>query len=273
MGKIIKNDELKAIEVEILKNVAKFCEENGLTYYLAYGTLLGAVRHGGFIPWDDDIDIWMPRKDYNKLIEIFNAKMADTPYIAIDPCHNEAQHSFVKIGDKRTIKYEPEYKYKNGGGYIDIDIFPLDGQPASDKEFNDWYDKLYREYELLFYKNLVLKTKPIEQRIRIIAKRLLRGGFKNKMSYYKKAILLHTQYDFDNSKFVGAIESIWNSRKNRYKKEWFNNITKLQFEDTFFNVPQNYHEILSTVYGDYMKLPPEIDRVPLHKHNTFWRDK
>lgn len=272
MGKIIEIDELKSIELDILKNVAKFCDENGLTYYLAYGTLIGAVRHKGFIPWDDDIDIWMPRKDYNKLIETFNEKMSDTPYIAIYPYHEEAQHTFLKIGDKRTIKFEPEYKYKNGGGYIDIDVLPLDGTPDDEATHLAWCEKLQKNYNAFFYQRLILKTRSFRGRIKTIIKKILWGCYtRPKMYFHKKALELHEQYPYENAKFIGSIECPWTSYRNRLNKEWFSP-KKTQFEDCEFNIPENYHEILIKLYGNYMTLPPENERIAWHNYNIYWRD-
>lgn len=269
MLKRIEIDEMKKIELEILKSVADFCDANNLTYFLAYGTLIGAVRHKGFIPWDDDVDIWMPRKDYNKLIELFNKRMVDTPYVAIAPFDTEARHSILKIGDKRTIKNEPEYK---NGGYIDIDVFPLDGVPENQDEYDVWYDKMKKLYNAFFYQRLVLKTVPNSQKIRIIAKKVLWGCYSSKMRFYKKSLKMHEKYQYDDCSYVGAVECLWNSRKNRFQKEWFNKSIKIDFEQYSFNAPEKYHEILFTLYGEYMNLPPENERVPLHKHETYWRE-
>lgn len=120
-------DEIKKIELEILKDVAKFCDENAIDYYLAGGTLLGAIRHQGFIPWDDDIDLIMPRKDY---IKFFTTYKSNKRYYIADSIINNAQHWLQagKIFDARTIVINQNEKMKS---HVWIDVFPTDGVPKN----------------------------------------------------------------------------------------------------------------------------------------------
>ena len=137
--RLMSLEEHKKVQVDILVSFAKFCEENNLRYFMAYGTLLGAIRHKGFIPWDDDIDVWMPREDYNILIETFKSK---NNYQLIDPRGKMARHPYVKIIDINTIKIEKLVDYREGNLGVDIDVFPLDGQPDNEREFVIWHNKL-----------------------------------------------------------------------------------------------------------------------------------
>lgn len=121
----------------------------GLRYYLGDGTLIGAVRHHGYIPWDDDIDIRMPRPDYDELIRLFNESSKDSRYRLIEPRSKLAQHSFVKIIDSDTIKIEPYLDYKNGYLGVDIDVFPFDGCPSDEQEFTKWATTI-RSYDKAF---------------------------------------------------------------------------------------------------------------------------
>ena len=137
-------EEGKQIELDILKFLAKYCDEKGFRYFLAYGTLIGAIRHKGFIPWDDDIDLYMPREDYDKMIACFN-KEAPAPFKLIEPHEKGAKHTFVKIYDERTVKLENgSYGGRELG--VDVDIFPLDGVPADQAEYDAWFDKLVKIY-------------------------------------------------------------------------------------------------------------------------------
>lgn len=124
-GRELTDIENQKVQLDILSYVDSFCSKMGLRYYLGDGTLIGAVRHHGYIPWDDDIDIRMPRPDYDELIRIFNEGSKDSRYRLIEPKSKLAQNSFVKIIDSDTIKIEPYLDYKNGYLGVDIDVFPL----------------------------------------------------------------------------------------------------------------------------------------------------
>lgn len=256
-------EETKKVELNILKHIADFCESNNLQYFLAYGTLIGAVRHKGFIPWDDDIDIWMPREDYNKLIHCFKNTSF---YQLISPKDELSRHTFVKIIDTRTVKLEGGTDYKHGYLGVDIDIFPLDGQPEDDEAYSRWYNKLFKAYRL--YPYIISKNHSNFIKSIVINSARLFGLKKYILNYTYR---LHRKYSYRSSNFVGAIESCYNSKNNRYLKEWFNNYILLNFEDKKFRVPAGYHEILTKTYGDYMQLPPPEQQVTHHVNNCFWR--
>ena len=264
----ISFDEIKKLELEILKYVANFCDTHNLKYFLAYGTLIGAVRHKGFIPWDDDIDIQMPRDDYNKLIEIFN-KEKDVEYLdLIDPNDSKSRHSIVKIIDNRTVKIEKNVDYKNGNLGIDIDIFPLDGQPESEEEYSKWYDKLqatYRKYNV--------KISKISGSIKGRIYRIIIKSFNSKRSLKNRVNKLHSMYPYEGSKYIGAIESSFNSKNNRIERGKYDSFVFLDFEGQKFKAPAGYHEILTKMYGNYMELPPVEKQVTHHSNKNYWKGK
>ena len=272
--KPITSTELKEIELNILLTVAEFCEEHNLTYFLAYGTLIGAVRHEGFIPWDDDVDIMMPRKDYEYLIRNFNECMKDTHYRAIVPFSKHSKHTILKIGDNRTIKTEPEYRYCSGKqtGMIDIDVFPLDGVPEEISQYENWYKSLYNLYTAFFIKQRTFKNLNNREKIKTLIKKIRYHCSLRKKAIFEKTLQLHQKYPFDECSYVGCIECCWNSKKNRFPKEWFKDYTLLKFCNHELKAPVGYHEVLSQMYGDYMKLPPIEDQAPCHFMNIFWRD-
>ena len=141
-SKNINLEELKKIQFDILKKVAAFCEKNKIKYYLGYGTLLGAVRHKGYIPWDDDIDIIMPRPDYLRFIEIFN-KSTPSPELKVLSHYIDKNHPypFIKLINTKTKQVShSSIKYDMG---VCIDIFPLDGLPKSIHKSNFLYAKVY----------------------------------------------------------------------------------------------------------------------------------
>lgn len=266
--RVITCDEGKKIELDILLDVAKFCDENNLQYFLAYGTLLGAIRHKGFIPWDDDVDINMPRDDYNFLMENYNQARQGTPYRLIAPIDKNSRHSIVKVIDTRTVKKEFDVKDDAEPLGIDIDIFPLDGEPSSKEEFDAWYDELQTVYK--WYRYSIISTKgSLKRKLGIPVVKLVFGGKKRLL---KKAAKLHGKYPYKDSKYVGAIECAYNSRGNRFNKEWFENTVELEFEGHMLKCPCGYHNILSQVYGDYMQLPPLDKQVTHHTNEMYWKE-
>lgn len=257
-------DENKRVELEVLCAVADYCDKNNLQYFLAYGTLIGAVRHKGFIPWDDDIDIWMPRADYNKFIKEFRHDI----YEVIDPKSAVARHPFVKVVDTRTVKIESAVDYKNGTLGVDIDIFPLDGMPDNDGEYLEWYNKIQKYYKA--FPAFILKW---PKRLKSKVKRaFIKLCFGSKDKILSKAEELHSLYNYDKCSMVGSVESCYNSVRDRYKKEWFEETASVDFEGLKFKAPIGYHEVLTAYYGDYMKLPPEEERVTHHSNTTYWKD-
>ena len=137
MGSSIDLKQMQKIEFDILRTVHTLCQENHITYYLGYGTMLGAVRHQGFIPWDDDVDIVMPRDDYRRFLQLAPQYLPEH----LKLCHlgNTAPYNydFAKIQDKRTILIEDTYSYLGIESGVYIDIFSLDGYPADEKKLHN----------------------------------------------------------------------------------------------------------------------------------------
>lgn len=261
-------EEIKKIELEILEEFALFCNKNNLKYFLAYGTLIGAVRHKGFIPWDDDIDVQMPRDDYNRLIKIFNDNKSSDNLELVAPTDIKSRHSFVKIIDNRTIKIEKSFEYSDGFLGADIDVFPLDGQPEKDRDFKQWYKRLHRIYYLYLLCTLD-ENATITRKIVFPIVRLLTGGKKRLL---KKAEKLHKEYPYEDSKYVGSVESAYDFEKtNRIEKKHYSSSVMLDFEGKKYSVPIGYHEILTLVYGNYMKLPPKDEQITHHKNKIYWK--
>lgn len=260
--------EAKTVELNILLHINEFCKKNNLRYFLAYGTLIGAVRHNGFIPWDDDIDINMPRKDYNWLMENYNKMNPNGRYKLISPYSKEAKHSFIKIIDTFTTKIELGLSFNEDYLGIDIDVFPIDGQPESELDFNKLFDRLRRIYRLHYYCQID-SQRSIKRRIGIPIIRMLTGG---KTALVKKAEKLHSKYQYDKANYVGVTACLYINKGDRYKKECVDKSIDIDFEGYKLPIPAGYDEILTNIYGDYMKLPPEEKRVTHHANKMFIKD-
>ena len=270
--KPISLDESKKIELDILCYFDDFCDKHGLEYGLGFGTLIGAIRHKGFIPWDDDIDVVMNRNDYNKLIEIFNReKDKNLPYHLVSPYDKGAKHTFVKIIDLRTLKREVGFTYKHLDLGIDIDVFPVDGVPSDENEFYSFYKKLISVYTKFSNLKESFHYKPINN-LKLFVKKVLiflSGGTPKRL--LKKAERLHAQYPYESSEFVRTIEGPYAEKGGKVEKTCYEDTVLVDFEGRKFKAPKGYHEILSSIYGDYMKLPPIEKQVTHHKNKVYWK--
>ncbi len=257
-------NQIKKIELDILIAFADFCEENKLKYYLAYGTLLGAVRHKGFIPWDDDIDVLMPRPDYNRFIELtgYNPIKQNLETRLYRNCKNPNIYPFAKIIDTNTLVYEKGKSRKNISG-IWIDIFPLDGCPDSSEETRVQFEKYLK---IRNWQDLAT-TNPFYIDQNIIKKMLKFLFFAPAAKLYgckricKKIDELAQSYSYDKSQLVA--DFTWGDSLDAIlKKEDLEPVLHLEFEGKLFNAPKSYDQYLTNLYGDYMTLPPENERIP-----------
>ena len=257
------NMDIKALHLKLLEiatDFDKYCQENGLRYFISYGTLLGAVRHKGFIPWDDDFDVVMPRKDYEKLISIFKNNDKYTLQIA----NKDYPTPFSKLRCNNTTFIENipyRNKYKNIHQGVFIDIFPLD---------NVFEEKIKAKMQVLF-SNIVITQSLV-----------LRGYPKSHSSFMKRIffVLAFILLPF-NRLFIDFIESA-NDKDCKYitsfysevrkvyldKLDFENNSDRLDFENTSFPVFKNYKDFLSNMYGDYMKIPSQ-EQIDYKIHAKF----
>ena len=243
-------EECKKISLDILVDVADFCEKNNIRYFLSVGTLLGAIRHKGFIPWDDDIDIMMPRPDYKRFLDEYNGK-----YMLLKP--ESGLLYYAKAYDPTTIKYEADTDYKKNKPIgVDIDIFPLDGI-VNDQEI---IDKLYKREcfleTLLRLSNqpIFLRKNPIKCINRIIPRII---GSKNLVRMIEKNA---QAYDYEKSDYVIRMRWSPNGFTGALPKEVFEKDYG-EFEGHRFCIPKGYDQFLTAFFGDYMTPPKEEDRV------------
>lgn len=267
--KLMTIDECKKVELDILVDVVKFCDEHSIEYLLAYGTMLGAVRHKGFIPWDDDVDIYMTRKNRNKFLELFVGDAKPAHLEAIGPHDIRSKTTFVKVIDTRTVKKDETYTYPHGELGVDIDIFTLDGQPDDDAEFERWFSKLERLYTLDFFMTMG-QFKTLKRKLAAIAVFPVKI-FYGRRRLRKKIDRIHEQYPYETSKFAGATDGICCRRIDRAPRECFDEYIMADFEGHKFKMAKGYDLIMTIMYGDYMTPPPVEDRW-VHTSSSYWKD-
>lgn len=266
--------ETQLAALKILKTIDKICSEQGLRYYLAYGTLIGAVRHHGFIPWDDDLDIMMPRPDYEKLLTYFDEKAEELkPLVTIHTKLGRRLPFFItRISDTR---YQMVGEY---GDYVEelgafVDVYPLEGLGTDENEARvlinkGWnaIQKCIKSENFPIYNKDAGKVKKALKRIRSMA-------LGNPEKHYQKLsdIIANECSAYDESEYVGVF---WCPPPDAcIKKSHFGVPLRVQFENGDYLIPKDAESILTQLYGDYMLLPPESERVNHHAYQLYEKDK
>lgn len=269
MKKIENIEELKSIQLNILLKVHRFCVDNNIKYSLADGTLLGAVRHKGYIPWDDDIDICMERKDYHRFLCQFPSIYQNE--ISVISMERDARwaYPFAKAYDVRTIMKESTSNNKPEIG-ISIDVFPLDEVPDDNSVWSK-YNKMRRTLIMFF-------------RIKSLCWRNGRSTYKNFFMLVMKIILFFFSYRWlsvtisnygkkNNDKGYSRLFEccLGMILKKPFPKSAFEETIEMSFEGYLVKVMKGYHECLENSYGAYMQLPPEEKRVSHHIFEAYWK--
>jgi len=257
MNKISSMEEIRKRELNILKYVHYLCEKHNLRYIMAGGTLLGAIRHKGYIPWDDDIDLLMPREDYERLIRIINNnKNKNFRFLT---CTNEKDYylPFGRVTDTRTyLEFEGEISCENMG--IFVDIFPIDGLTDNEK-FQKKEIKIYENFRKQI--DFVRCTSSATNVMKIYAGLLCRiSNFIAKRTKY-------THSETVACKVVGLGE------REIIDKELVENRIKVEFEGELFYAPAGYDTYLTNLYKDYMKLPPKNQQRRGHVFQGWYKKK
>lgn len=251
----IKIETIKKIQLSMLSELDIICKSNNIKYCLAYGSLLGAVRHNGYIPWDDDIDVWMTRSEYNRLVKAFvsdNNKLSSAAFDVNYP------FVFSKIINVHTKLVESKFAHVNFVYGVYIDIFVLDSFPKS-----RLLQELLSIKNYFYYAKIRLKYfKTNNKFIKFLQHKI------NVKKSISKIENLYNKFDkSDLYKSNDGIYCLWINKKNRkycFDKSLFNELESHKFENLEVMIPKNYDLILKKCYGDYMTLPPENDR---NSHN------
>jgi lipopolysaccharide cholinephosphotransferase len=247
---------LQLAELSIVREVIGVCDRNELRYFVIGGTLLGAVRHGGFIPWDDDIDIALPRPDFERL----RAHAADAFPFGLVWQSRETEPTFpflfAKVLNAETVLEEEETRHLDVRHAVSIDVFPLDGTPASrlGRFAHSWFLKAVR---------LRLATRLHHTGPKRVAAALLRVVPQSLVDSLYRASW--ERFPYERSEVVVNAGGAWGYRREAVPRRWFGSGRGVAFEDVEVSAPDGFEKYLGHIYGDYLILPPLDQRHTTHR--------
>ncbi len=271
----VELQKLQNVQLEILKDFITLCEKYNLSYIMDGGSGIGVVRHQGFIPWDDDVDISMPRKDYNIFVAVLEKEMGDR-YKILTPEIDERYACNVTKMQKRGTKFVPYIsKDMKCDQCISIDIFPLDKVSKNKKQRSLQLKKTWILNKLIFLCGTGEPIIPLEgiskkvaSMIIKITHRILKSLHVSPKTLYRILESEEQKYNNTDSHYYNNFRSIYASHQFISEKELFP-LKQMEFEGVIVNVPNEYHTYLTRIFGDYMQLPPEEKRV---NHSPYLLD-
>ena len=254
-------ENIQIQEMKILKEFDRLCRGNGLKYSVAYGTMIGAVRHKGFIPWDDDVDVWMQRSDIGKLKEICKTQMNENFFYQTNETDSEYFYLLDKIRENNTVfreSFVSKYKIHHG---VYIDIFPLDYMPDNlvHRYFHYLHYRFYRAGLMAKYLDINYRTGLKKVMARLV--RIAYAPFSVEF-LYKKANKTASKYDKKTGYLANlASASAW---RDVFPASIYEKVSSVPFEDMEVLCIDEYDRYLTDIYGAYMKLPPVERRNTRH---------
>ncbi len=258
--------DIKILMLEMLDEIDEFCRNLDIKYFLVGGSLLGAIRHNGFIPWDDDIDIGMPRKDYEKFIQTFTSETGVTKIVGFNNTKNYIW-PFAKAIHTKTILIEKGCEKCPIGVYIDI--FPIDKIEGTYEDACKRVAKVQKYKKLLTLKHLSISKK--------------RSFLKNLVIFFGKGLnivsdkylikkinnIISIDRDSQNTEYMCNFVGAWGG-KEIMPAECFSETDRRSFENREYNILKNYDEYLKILYGDYMTVPPLDKQISHHSYSAYW---
>lgn len=263
----ITTSQMKGIQLEILADIDKFCKDHSIRYSLCGGSLLGAIRHRGYIPWDDDIDLMMPRVDYDRFVKVYQSSRN---YIMDFSLSDSFRETFVKVCRQGTVMVDDLLERSSFG--VNVDIFPIDGVPKQNPheyvmdiicqketiaKYCAYYKKMRRNRFVWFVKYLVKRITSLYFGS-VISK-------KSALENHLRSCLI------ENSSFAGVITGSYGTREI-VDSSVFDCFEDMMFEDLRVSCISAYDTYLTSIYGDYMKLPPEDKRKSHHNYKVYTFD-
>lgn len=270
----LTTEEIQRMSLDIMEDIHQFCKKHGIKYSLAYGSLIGAIRHRGFIPWDDDIDIFMPRQDYDRFCQTYHSDK----YKLICESDPDYYLNYGRVYDyqKTTVKTQLPFTRNYDGG-LWVDVFPMDG---ADDDHNKFVEKMIRLQRCWFlqlrYRNAlgpfsnIFKAPNLKDFCILLTLKLfcpLRKKLKRINDYLRKEA---KQYAFGETTHWSDFCCINVKDNNYHLVEEFDKVMETDFDGHKFYILKGYDPVLRRRYGDYMQLPPMNQRVSRHSHVTFY---
>lgn len=272
--KELTNQDIKDVSLQILIDIHEFCIENNIRYSLAYGTLIGAIRHKGFIPWDDDVDILMPREDYDRFFKTYKSKNG---YVGSAPQTNDSYMFFGRVYDtKKTSSkpWRPQGTLENTGVWIDV--FPIDVMPDDRLEYERDVRSFIRLYDRVHMKRECMISfsemggNPLRI-AKLAVKKIMTMNLNlvSAISSFDKGI---EAYAGKNSLYKGFMANNMEVFQERLPSSIYEKFIPAEFEGRQFMILAEYDAYLRNFYGDYMQFPPEEKRVYSHSsHKFYWK--
>lgn len=257
---------LQQVALDMASAVDYICDSKGLRYSLGFGSLLGAVRHQGFIPWDDDIDLLMPREDYDTFAEVAASELPD--YYKLQHFKMGTSNRYVmRVVNMRVPIHLESYDSEFNDMHAWLDIFPLDGLPSS------YFARRIHYWKVLWHKAMcafatfdetVNRHRPgrpiIQQSIIDFCSVTHFGSWMNANERLQKYDAALKFYNFQASETCFCAVGPYDAEKMTWPRKVFDNLIKFPFEDRVFCGPADYDTVLATLYGDYMTPPPKEQR-------------
>ena len=266
----VTDAERKEICFDMLCYFDRICRENNIRYSLTCGTLLGAVRHKGFIPWDDDVDVFLTRPEFSRLDAAFPR---DGKYRWISPTHDPDDHElpYGRLMDTRTVCYGAETPSNEGKGLF-LDVCVVDGLPDS-RALQEAHMRFMRFCFRARRTVIIIDKERDDYKNVSLPKKLLKNFLvaRTDKQFWLRVIEKNMKkYPFNGGKYVGNFTSQYGS-KERMHRSSFASYQEMEFEGRSFMVIGGWEEYLTNIYGDYMQLPPEDRRKGHHDGVVYWK--
>lgn len=260
-------EELKAIELDILKAFDRFCKEHNIRYFLGFGTLLGAIRYKKFIPWDDDIDVLVPREDYDRLLRLYK----DTPRYRLYAYERNRnyRYPFAKLCDMDTTLTEFYYPHNGVELGVNIDVFPLDHYDDDLEKARKEVERVSKNVNCLSFSKMGKSRSPYFLKFLIWTTIIVYCRVRGSAHYIRKIIKESHRPEQKGSRYMGVkVWPIWRDR-GIIPAEVFTDTIDIEFEGLMFPAPIGYDTYLSCLYGDYMPEPPPEKRKTHHHFKAY----